>query len=62
MISLRQLQEKCQKQQMTLYISFLDFSKAYDFVSKKGLSQLRMKIGSPPQLMGIITFHYAEYS
>lgn len=37
--SLRQLQEKCQEQQMPLYIAFIDLTKAFDLVSRSGLSR-----------------------
>ena len=47
--SIWQLQEKCREQQMPLYIAFIDLTKAFDLVSKKGLFQLLKKIGcSPP--------------
>ena len=35
--SVRQLQEKCREQQMPLYIAFIDLTKAFDHVSRKGL-------------------------
>ncbi|KAI8491362.1 hypothetical protein Bbelb_309950 [Branchiostoma belcheri] len=54
----RQLQEKCREQQKPLYIAFIDLTKAFDLVSRKGLFQLLKKIGCPPQLPSIITpFH-----
>ena len=37
--SLRQLQEKCKEQRMTLYIAFIDLTKAFDLVSRGGLFQ-----------------------
>ena len=56
--SVRQLQEKCREQQMPLYIAFIDLTKAFDLVSRKGLFQLLKKIGCPPQLLNIIiSFH-----
>ena len=48
--SLRQLQEKCRKQQMPLYIAFIDLTKAFDLVSRDGLFQILPKIGCPPEL------------
>ena len=51
--SVRRLQEKCREQQMPLYIAFIDLTKAFDLVSKKGLFQLLKKIGCPPQLLSI---------
>jgi len=56
--SVRQLQEKCREQQMPLYIAFIDLTKAFDHVSRKGLFQLLKKIGCPPQLLNITaSFH-----
>jgi len=56
--SLRQLQEKCREQQQPLYIAFIDLTKAFDLVSRKGLFQLLKKIGCPPKLLMLITsFH-----
>ena len=56
--SLRQLQEKCQEQQMPLYIAFIDLTKAFDLVSRSGLFRLLKKIGCPPHLLAaVISFH-----
>ena len=57
-LSMRQLQENCREEQMPLYIAFIDLTKAFDLVSRKGLFQLLKKIGWPPQLHSIIvSFH-----
>ena len=43
---------------MPLYIAFIDLTKAFDLVSRKGLFQLLKKIGCPPLLLSITTsFH-----
>ncbi len=56
--SVRQLQEKCQKQQMPLYIAFIDLTKAFDLVSRSDLFRILQKIGCPPQLLAVVTsFH-----
>ena len=38
--SIRQLQEKCQEQQMQLHIAFIDLTKVFDLVSRSGLFKL----------------------
>lgn len=56
--SLRQMQEKCREQHQPLFIVFIDLTKAFDLVSRKGLFQILSKIGCPPQLLSIIkSFH-----
>uniref|UniRef100_A0A8W8JBQ4 Reverse transcriptase domain-containing protein n=1 Tax=Magallana gigas TaxID=29159 RepID=A0A8W8JBQ4_MAGGI len=56
--SLRQLQEKCREQQMPLYISFIDLTKAFDLVSRDGLFKILPKIECPPKLLSLVTsFH-----
>ena len=42
--SFRQLQKKCREQNMLLYISFIDLTKAFDFVSRDGLFKILTKI------------------
>ena len=42
--SIRQLQEKCREQNMPLYISFIDLTKAFDLVSRDGLFNILTKI------------------
>ena len=61
--SLRQLQEKCREQQKSLYIAFIDLTKAFDLVSRSGLFSLLQKIGCPPRLLQmIISFHEDMHS
>ena len=56
--SLHQLQETCHKQRWPLYIAFIDLSKAFDLVSRKGLCTLLQRIRCPPKLLRMITsFH-----
>ena len=56
--SLRQLQEKCRKQQQPLFLAFMDLTKAFDLVSRSGLFKILQKICCPPKLLAIITsFH-----
>ena len=44
----RQLQEKCQEQNVDLYITFVDLNKAFDTVSRDGLWKIMAKVGCPP--------------
>ncbi|XP_066482784.1 DBIRD complex subunit ZNF326 isoform X2 [Tiliqua scincoides] len=56
--SLTQLQEKCREQQQSLFIAFIDLTKAFDLVSRGGLFKILPKIGCPPRLLSIIrSFH-----
>ena len=56
--SVRQLQEKCNEQNVPLYIAFIDLTKAFDLVSREGLFAILLKIGCPPSLFNIVkSFH-----
>lgn len=56
--AVRQIQEKCREQQLPLHMAFIDLTKAFDLVSRRGLFQLLERIGCPPQLLSIVTsFH-----
>ena len=51
---LRQLQEKCIEQDRSLYMMFVDFSKAFDTVGRTGLWQLLRKYGCPGKFTTMI--------
>jgi hypothetical protein len=51
---LRQTQEKCIEQNMPLYAVFIDFTKAFDTVSREGLWQVLTKFGCPAKFVSII--------
>ena len=56
--SVRQLQEKCQEHRRPLFIAFIDLTKAFDLVSRRGLFNPLEKIGCPPKLLNVISsFH-----
>ena len=56
--SVRQLQEKCREQERTLYMAFIDLTKAFDLVSRDGLFKILERIGCPPTLLSIVkSFH-----
>ena len=50
----RQLQEKCQEQNVDLYMTFVDLTKAFDTVSRDGLWKIMAKFGCPPRLWKIM--------
>lgn len=56
--SVRQLQEKCREQNQPLYLAFIDLTKAFDLVSRRGLFSILKKVGCPPRLLAIVeSFH-----
>ena len=56
--SVRQLQEKCREQRRPLFTAFIDLTKAFDLVSRRGLFNLLENIGCPPKLLSVISsFH-----
>ena len=52
--AMRQLQEKCKKQNIGLYTVFVDLTKAFDTVSRPGLWILLQKAGCPPRIVSMI--------
>ena len=48
----RQLQVKCQEQNVDLYMTFVDLNKAFDTVSRDGLWKIMAKFGCPPRYIG----------
>ena len=62
MFTARQLQEKCQEQNVDLYMSFVDLTKAFDTVSRDGLWKIMAKFGCPPRIIAKLAmvrqFHY----
>ena len=54
----RQLQEKCQEQNVDLYMTFVDLTKAFDTVSREGLWKLMAKFGCPAKFIAMVQqFH-----
>ena len=51
---LRQLQEKCREQNKGLYVTFVDLTKAFDTVSRKGLWQILGRLGCPPKFLSMV--------
>ena len=48
-----QFQEKCQEQNVDLYMTFVDLTKALDTVSRDGLWKI-IKIGYPPRFIAMV--------
>ena len=54
----RHLQEKCQEQNMDLYITFVDPTKAFNTVSHEGLRKIMAKFGCPTKFIAMVRqFH-----
>ena len=54
----RQLQEKCQEQNVDLYMTFVDLTKAFDTVSREGLWKIMTKFGCPDKFIAMLwQFH-----
>ena len=54
----RQLQEKCQEQNMNLYMTFVDLTKAFDRVIREGLWKIMAKFGCPTTFTAMVRqFH-----
>ncbi|XP_030849691.1 uncharacterized protein LOC115927674 [Strongylocentrotus purpuratus] len=51
---LRQLQEKCIEHNRSLYVFFVDFTKAFDTVGRTGLWELLRKYGCPEKFTGMV--------
>ena len=59
---LRQLQEKCREQNKGLYVSFVDLTKAFDTVSRKGLWLILERLSCPPKFLSmIIQLHEGQH-
>ena len=54
----RQLQEKCQEQNVGLYSTYVDLTKAFDTVSRDGLWKIMHKYGCPSKFVSMVRqFH-----
>ena len=54
----RQRQEKCQEQNVDLYMTFVDLTKAFDIVSREGLWKIMAKFGCPAKFIAMVRqFH-----
>ena len=54
----RQLREKCQEQNMDLYMTFVDLTKAFDTVSRESLWKIMAKFGFPTKFIEMVRqFH-----
>ena len=54
----RQLQEKCQEQNVDIYMAFVDLTKAFDTVSREGLWKIMAKFGYPAKFIAMVRqFH-----
>ena len=54
----RQVQDKCQEQNIDLYMTFVDLTKAFDTVSREGLWKIMAKFGCPTKFIAMVRqFH-----
>ena len=54
----RQLQEKCQEQNMDLYMTFVDLTKAFNTVRREGLCKIMAEFGCPTKFIAMVRqFH-----
>ena len=59
----RQLQEKCQEQNMDLYMTFVDLTKAFDTVSREGFGKITAKFGCLTKFLAMVRqFHYGMFA
>ena len=50
----RQLQEKCQEQNVDIHTTFVDLTKTFDTVSRDGLWKIMSKFGCPDKLIQVV--------
>ena len=56
--AVRQLQEKCQEQNRSLYLTFVDLTKVFDTVCCDGFWAIMRKYGCPPMFIRMVRqFH-----
>ena len=54
----RQLREKCQEQNVDLYMTFVDLTRAFDTVSRDGLRKIMATFGCLPRFIAMVRqFH-----
>lgn len=58
--SARQIQEECREQNQSLYILYMDLTKASDLVTREGQCAVRLQLDCPPRFVNIITFFMME--
>ena len=59
----RELQKKCQEQNVDLYMTFVDLPKAFDTVSCDGLWKIMTKFGCPAKFIAMVRqFHDGMYA
>ena len=52
--TIRQIQEKCIEQQMSLYMVFIDLTKAFDTINRPALWEVLKCFGCPPRFLAVL--------
>ena len=55
-----QFLEKCHEQNMPLYIAFIDYTKAFDLVSRVGLFAILLKVRCPPNIFNLLSLFFSH--
>ena len=56
----RQLQETCQEQNVDIYMTFVDITKAFDTVSRDGLWKKWQKFGCPLRFIAMVRQYHDD--
>ena len=60
--TVRQVQEKCIEQNMDLYVTFIDLTKAFDTVNREALWDILAKLGCPRKFVNLIRLFHNNMS
>ncbi|XP_076461714.1 uncharacterized protein LOC143294169 [Babylonia areolata] len=58
--SRRQIHEKCREQKTSLFVAFIDLTKAFDLVSRDGHFEILPKASCPPKVQSMIESYHSN--